>query len=202
MKSVEARNILGVTQKTLNTYIKTGKLHPVKINTNHYEYDRDEIYALLKKDKQRVNVTYSRVSHPKQANDLKIQTSRLYDFAIKNGYTLQHQFEDIKNGMEFKNRNQFNQLLDMVINNEINTVIIENKDRLVRFGFDLIETIFTKHGTNIVVVSEAENKTYEQELTDDLISIIHYYSMKSYNNRRKLHNAENALKNNETEPQE
>lgn len=104
--------------------------------------------------------------------------------------------------MEFKNRNQFNQLLDMVINNEINTVIIENKDRLVRFGFDLIETIFTKHGTNIVIVSEAENKTYEQELTDDLISIIHYYSMKSYNNRRKLHNAENALKNNETEPQE
>lgn len=201
MKSVEARNILGVTQKTLNTYIKTGKLHPVKINTNHYEYDRDEIYALLKKDKQRVNVTYSRVSLPKQTNDLKTQTNRLYDFAIKNGYTLQYQFEDIKSGMEFKNRKQFNQLLDMVINNEINTVIIENKDRLVRFGFDLIETLFAKHGTNIVVVSETENKTYEQELTDDLISIIHYYSMKSYSNRRKLHNAETALKNNETEQQ-
>ena len=103
--------------------------------------------------------------------------------------------------MEFKNRKQFNQLLDMVINNEINTVIIENKDRLVRFGFDLIETLFAKHGTNIVVVSETENKTYEQELTDDLISIIHYYSMKSYSNRRKLHNAETALKNNETEQQ-
>lgn len=201
MKSVEARNILGVTQKTLNTYIKTGKLHPVKINTNHYEYDRDEIYALLKKDKQRVNVTYSRVSLPKQTNDLKTQTNRLYDFAIKNGYTLQYQFEDIKSGMEFKNRKQFNQLLDMVINNEINTVIIENKDRLVRFGFDLIETLFAKHGTNIVVVSETENKTYEQELTDDLISIIHYYSMRSYSNRRKLHNAETALKNNETEQQ-
>ena len=55
---------------------------------------------------------------------------------------------------------------------------------------------FKKFGTTIIVASETENKTYEQELTDDLISIIHYYSMKSYSHRRKLHKIEEELKNN------
>lgn len=81
-----------------------------------------------------------------------------------------------------------------MVNEKVDTVFIENKDRLTRFGFDLLETLFKLHGANIIVLSNADNKTYEQELTDDLIAIIHYYSMKSYSNRRKLHNAENAPK--------
>ena len=64
----------------------------------------------------------------------------------------------------------------------------------MRFGFELIKMLFEKYGTNIIILSDEPNKTYEQELTDDLISIIHYYSMKSYSHRRKLNNAEKALK--------
>ena len=64
----------------------------------------------------------------------------------------------------------------------------------MRFGFNLLREIFRLHGTEIVVMSETPNKSYEQELTDDIISIIHYYSMKSYSNRRKLNNAEKVLK--------
>ena len=85
-------------------------------------------------------------------------------------------------------------LLNMVCENRIKTVIVENKDRLVRFGFNLLEEVFKLHRTEIVVISETPNKSYEQELTDDLISIIHYYSMKSYSNRRKFNNAEKVLK--------
>jgi len=80
-----------------------------------------------------------------------------------------------------------------VINHEVDKVIIENKDRLTRFGFELLKETFRKHGTEIIVISEVDNKSYEQELTDDLISIIHYYSMKSYSHRRQLHNAQKAL---------
>ena len=101
--------------------------------------------------------------------------------------------------MSFSERKSFMKLLDMVVDNSIEYVIIENRDRLVRFGFELLNEVFEKHGTTIVVMSEANNKSYEQELTDDLVAIIHYYSMKSYSNRRKLHNAEKALKNNENE---
>ena len=101
--------------------------------------------------------------------------------------------------MNFTERKAFMKLLTMVINHEVKTVIVENKDRLVRFGFDLVKELFRQHGTEIIVVSDADNKTYEQELTEDLISIIHYYSMKSYSNRRKMNKIKKILSEKESD---
>lgn len=186
MKACEVKSLLNVTQQTLNNYIKAGKLHPFIVNKTHYEYDEKEVYALKGCTSQRINLTYSRVSLPKQKSDLESQTQRLYNYCLSNGYIITEQIEDVKSGMDFMNRKGFQQLLDLVLSYKVDKVFIENKDRLVRFGFELIQAIFKKHGTEIVVLSESENKTYEQELTDDLISIVHYYSMKSYSHRRKL----------------
>lgn len=73
-------------------------------------------------------------------------------------------------------------------------VIIENKDRLTRFGFELFENLFKFYGTKIIVANnEITNKTYEQELTEDLISIIHFFSMKSYFNSKKLNRIKKEL---------
>ena len=67
------------------------------------------------------------------------------------------------------------------IDGKIEYIIIENKDRLCRFGYELLEKLFLFYGTKLIVINDIiQNKTYEQELTDDLISIIHYFSMKSY----------------------
>ena len=195
MKAKEVLNILNITHRTLGTYVKKGLLNPTKINTNHYDYDPEEVFAILGKNKERYNITYSRVSLPKQKNDLKTQTKRLYEFATSNGYQIKEQIEDIKSGMSFEDRKGFVKLLKKVTNYEVKNVIIEHKDRLVRFGFELIQMLFDKYGSNIIVISDDDtNKTYEQELTDDLLSIIHYYSMKSYSHRRKLNNAAKALK--------
>ena len=195
MKAKEVLNILNIGHRTLGTYVKKGLLNPIKINTNHYEYNPEEVFAILGKKKERYNITYSRVSLHKQKNDLKTQTKRLYDFANSNGYLIKEQIEDVKSGMSFEDRKGFVKLLKKVMNYEVKNVIIEHKDRLVRFGFELIQMLFDKYGTNIIVISNDEtNKTYEQELTDDLLSIIHYYSMKSYSHRRKLNNAAKALK--------
>lgn len=195
MKAKEVLNILNITHRTLGTYVKKGLLNPTKINTNHYDYDPEEVFAILGKNKERYNITYSRVSLPKQKNDLKTQTKRLYEFATSNGYQIKEQIEDVKSGMSFNDRKGFVKLLKKVTNYEVKNVIIEHKDRLVRFGFELIQMLFDKYGTNIIVISDDDtNKTYEQELTDDLLSIIHYYSMKSYSHRRKLNNAAKALK--------
>ena len=195
MKAKEVLNILNIGHRTLGTYVKKGLLNPIKINTNHYEYDPEEVFAILGKSKERYNLTYSRVSLPKQKNNLKTQTKSLYDFATSNGYQIKEQIEDVKSGMSFKDRKGFAKLLKKVTNYEVKNVIIEHKDRLVRFGFELVKMLFEKYGTNIIIISDDEiNKTYEQELTDDLLSIIHYYSMKSYSYRRKLNNAAKALK--------
>ena len=198
MKAKEVLNILNIGHRTLGTYVKKGLLNPIKINTNHYEYDPEEVFSILGKKKERYNITYSRVSLPKQKNDLKTQTKRLYDFATSNGYLIKDQIEDVKSGMSFENRKGFVKLLKKVTNYEVKNVIIEHKDRLVRFGFELIEMLFDKYGTKIIVISDDDtNKTYEEEITDDLLSIIDYYSMKSYSHRRKLHNAAKALKTND-----
>lgn len=194
MKSKEVRQLLRVTQRTLTNYVNKGILHPTKINDHHYVYDEKEVYALINKEvNKRKCVTYARVSLQKQKNDLIRQNERLYDFCVSQGYQIDLQLQDIKSGMCFSERKNFNKLLTMVINHEVEKVIIENKDRLVRFGFDLLKEVFKQHGTEIVVMCDTENKTYEQELTDDLISTLHYYSTKSYSNRRKLHNAKKVL---------
>ena len=194
MKCKDVRRILGgVTYKTINNYIKQGKLHPVKMSKTHYEYDEDEVYALVGKSKSKVNVTYARVSSAKQKSDLQSQNERLYDFCARNGIVIDEQIQDVKSGMSFSDRKGFSKLMEMVMDRNVGKVVIENRDRICRFGYDLVESVFKSYCTEIVVMSNVENKSYEEELTDDLISIIHYYSMKSYSHRAQLHKAEKAL---------
>ena len=194
MKASEVKNILHVTQKTINSYVKTGKLHPVIINSRHYEYDEDEVYNLIGKGKtERLTVIYSRVSLRKQKNDLQTQEERIYNWAINNGYKVDMKLQDIKSGMCFTERKDFQKLMSLAATGQLGTLIVENRDRLCRFGFEMIEEMFRKLGAKIIVISNVEDKSYEKELTDDLISIIHYYSMKSYSMRRRLHKAELVL---------
>ena len=194
MKASEVKNILHVTQKTINSYVKTGKLHPVIINSRHYEYDEDEVYNLIGKGKtERLTVIYSRVSSRKQKNDLQTQEERIYNWAINNGYKVDMKLQDIKSGMCFTERKNFQKLMSLAATGQLGTLIVENRDRLCRFGFEMIEEMFRKLGAKIIVISNVEDKSYEKELTDDLISIIHYYSMKSYSMRRRLHKAELVL---------
>ena len=88
----------------------------------------------------------------------------------------------------------------MIFKDEVDTLVIENKDRLTRFGFDMLEKFFKYFGTKVLVLNDSvENKTYEQELTEDLISVIHYFTMKSYSHRRKLNKLRKELENDEKE---
>ena len=105
---------------------------------------------------------------------------------ISKGIDIDEIYSDIASGLNEK-RTNFNRLLEQVFKREIDTVYITFKDRLSRFGFDYFTTIFSYFGTKIVVLDNQEetNKTYQQELTEDLIAIIHSYSMKMYVNRRK-----------------
>lgn len=95
--------------------------------------------------------------------------------------------------MNFTDRKGFNELLKEIVSGNIENIVVENKDRLCRFGFDLFEAFCKYHGASIIVTSDVANKTYEQELTDDLVSIIHYFSMKSYSHRAKLNRIKKEL---------
>ena len=197
MEAKEVLKILGITRQTLYNYLKQGKVSiKAKYNKNFYEYDDDSVYALIGQKQiksDRKIVSYSRVSTQNQKEQLKEQTIRIYDSCISRGLTLNKQYEEIKSGMS-GDRPKLQELIREVITGNIELVVIENKDRLVRFGFDILEQIFKYYNTKILVLNDSlENKTYEQELTDDLISIIHYFTMKSYSHRRKLNKIRKEL---------
>lgn len=196
MKANQVLAKLHITRPTLCKYVKEGYIKVTKLPNGLYEYNEDSVYQFLglKHTKpNKINVSYSRVSTQSQKEQLKEQTKRIYESCISRGIQLDQQFEDIKSGMD-ANRKGFQSMVDLIIQGKIDLLIIENKDRLTRFNFDTLEHIFKCFGTQIVVLNNSlDNKSYEQELTEDLISIIHYFTMKSYSHRRKLNKIRKEL---------
>lgn len=198
MKANEVLKLLNITRPTLCSYVKRGYIKAVKTPTGMYNYDEDSVLAFIGLKKKKSNtkiISYSRVSTQSQKNQLTEQTNRLYNYCISKGIDLNEQISDIKSGMSFE-RKGFQNLLTQVIQGRVKLVVIENKDRLVRFGYEIIEGIFKYYGTTILVVNEEiDNKSYEQELTEDLISVIHYFTAKSYSHKRALNKLRRELEN-------
>ena len=99
-------------------------------------------------------------------------------------YAKGYQFEiiqDIGNGINY-NKKGLDQLIDMITNSEVDKVVILYKDRLIRFGFELIENLCNKYGTTIEIIDNTE-KTEEQELVEDLIHIVTVFSCRSQGKR-------------------
>lgn len=199
MKAKEVLNILGVCRHTLLKYHKSGLIKIDATINGQYVYNDDSVYALVgkyNKKHDKINVSYSRVSTQSQKSQLKEQTNRILHSCLHKGITLDKQIEDIKSGMS-SDRHGLNELLILISKGQVELLIIENKDRLVRFGYEILENMFKMFGTKIVVLNDSvEDKTYDQELTEDLISIIHYFTMKSYSHRRKLNKLRKEIEEN------
>lgn len=122
----------------------------------------------------------------KQKHDLVNQISLLEEFCAKSGLVINKSFSDIGSGIDFSKRKQFMKLLDLVETHKIEKVVITHKDRLSRVGFDMFKSLFEKHGCQIIVMSEVENeKTDEQEIFEEIISLLHCFSMRMYSKRRR-----------------
>jgi predicted site-specific integrase-resolvase len=186
MKANQALKILRVSKSTLRNYIKSGKIKATKLPTGRYDYDEKSIYAFLNKDINRKVVIYARVSTNKQKKDLTNQIELLKNYCFQNGIQLNQIYQDIASGISFENRKEFFLLLDEVFDNRIEKVVISYKDRLSRVGFDLFRHLFKKFGTEIVVISEVGSvKLDSEEIFEEIVSLLHCYSMKLYSNRKK-----------------
>lgn len=189
LKANEVMKEFQISRPTLKVWKDNGKLAYKKLSDKLYLYDVDSINRSDVISENNKYVIYARVSSSKQKEDLNRQISLLKEYSLKNGHKIDEVFEDIGSGMS-SDRKGLNQLLTSIFNKEINTVYISFKDRLSRFGYNYFENICSKFGTKIEVLDDDNfrNKDMEKELTDDLIAIIHYYSMKVYNGRRKKFN--------------
>ncbi len=186
MKAKDVLKILRVSRGTLTNYVKDGKIKVTKLPTGRYDYDEDSIYSFLNKDIKRNTVIYARVSTPKQKNDLENQVNLLKNFCFQNGWQINSVYQDVASGISFEKRKGFFLMLDEILANKIDKVIISYKDRLSRVGFELFHHLFKKFGTEIIVMSEVGSiKLDSQEIFEEIVSMLHCYSMKLYTKRRK-----------------
>lgn len=127
-------------------------------------------------------IVYCRVSSAGQKNDLVRQKEALERHCIANGYSISEWYQEIGSGLNYR-RKKFNHLLELVELGEIKKIIVAHKDRLVRFGFEWFEVFCKRHGTTIEVMNQ-ESLSPEQEMTQDLLSIIHCFSSRLYGLRK------------------
>lgn len=186
MKAKEVMEVLQISRQTLYRWRRDGVLPATELSSGRYDYNDESVYAILNKDVPRGVYLYARVSTPKQKADLKNQMQDLKSFAIANGYVVAGAFQDVASGISFEKRQEFFKLLDLVINHKVSKVIITNKDRLSRVGFEMFKHLFKHYHVDIVIVSEiADDKTDQQEIFEEIVSLLHAFSMKMYSTRRK-----------------
>ncbi|MGM9911097.1 MAG: IS607 family transposase [Lacticaseibacillus absianus] len=185
MRAGKVMEILQISRSTLRRYRDQGILKATELPTGQFDFDEDSVFLLKNQNAPRLTVLYGRVSTYKQKADLGNQMQELMDFASASGYKGYRCFEDIASGISFKERKEFFKMLDLVIAGKVKRVVITHKDRLSRVGYELFEYLFKNYGTEIEVISDIEDeKTDEQELFEEIISLLHCFSMRMYSHRR------------------
>lgn len=189
----EVAEILGVTTKTVRNYDKDGKIKTCRIEGNHRMIAREDLIAFLDSKGLIVNnindskrdIIYARVSShdQKKGGDLDRQAMYLIDRIdnLINPLIL----KEVGSGLNDK-RPQLQKLLKMVCNYEVRNIYITYKDRLTRFGYHYLETMFLAHNVKIIVVKdEKAEKSVQEELVEDMMSLIASFSGKLYGMRSK-----------------
>ena len=179
----KACEILGVSQDTLRRWERSGKLVPERTPKGHRRYD----LSLLKNFGRNApldnnkTICYARVSTQGQKDDLARQVNLLEVYCASHGWQYEV-IEDLGSGINF-NKKGLKVLLGKILNREINRVVLSNKDRLLRFGSELIFNICETNNIEIVIINQSEEKTFEEELVSDVLEIITVFSAKLYGKR-------------------
>jgi predicted site-specific integrase-resolvase len=177
--------LINVSKQTLRNWDKEGKLTPVKLKSGHRRYTEEHFKIFNKsfKNNERLNIIYCRESTKQQLNSLNNQINKCKDFCINNGIKVDKVISDNLSALNY-NRNGLKELLKLSIENKIENLIIYYKDRLVRFGFEMFEELSKINNFKIIIIDNSEtDKSKESEFAEDLISIIHHFSMKIYGKR-------------------
>lgn len=185
MKAKKVLNILQITRPTLCKYVKLEKIRTSVLPNGFYEYSDEDVYKLAGISNIRMNVAYSRVSTKKQSRDLDNQEKIIISYCNKNGISIGKSYKDIASGMNF-DRKGFLEMLEDVINYRVSTIYITYKDRFSRISFDLFKRLFSEYNCDIIVINDIEDKkTNESEIFEEIISMLHCFSMKMYSKRRR-----------------
>lgn len=174
----KAVQITGLSPNTLRKYADTGKIKATRINKGQRLFDVSELSLLNKnEEKGKPVVCYCRVSSSKQKNDLVRQVA-----FMRQQFSDADIIQDIGSGLNFK-RKGLQTILQRLLQGDKFTLIVPHRDRLCRFGFEMLQFLFEQNGGELLVLNQ-ENVSPQQELTEDLLAILHVFSCRMHGLRK------------------
>ena len=179
--------MLGVTAQTLRNWDKEGKLKPSYVKSNGYRYySEDSIlsYTQERKTKKNLNVIgYARVSSKKQSDDLERQVNNLKTY-LDSKYSIYEIITDIGSGINYT-KPGLKKLIEKINKKEVDLIVVLYKDRLLRFGFELVEYFAELNNVKIEVLDKID-KNQDQELVEDLVQLVTVFSCKIQGKRKAM----------------
>lgn len=170
---------IGKSIPTLRIWDQKGILKPHHITEGgHRMYSEEQMHQVLRTSqthKTKIVIGYCRVSTYKQKDDLERQIENVKQYMFAKGYSFEI-ITDIGSGINY-NKKGLNNLITRVINGEVKKVVVLYKDRLLRFGFELLENVCQQFQTEIEIINNTP-KTEEQELVEDIVQIMTVFSCK------------------------
>lgn len=175
----EAGKILGVTPKTIRLWEKEGKIKSHKTEGGHRRYIISELLNTTK-DKL-LTVAYARVSSHDQKDDLLRQEQVLEAYCASKGYLFEL-ISDLGSGLNYKKKGLI-KLIKLICSEQVDRLVLTHKDRLLRFGSELIFTLCEHFGVEVVMINRSEDSTFEEDLAKDVMDIVMVFSARMYGSR-------------------
>ena len=184
----EFAELLNKKVKTLQKWDREGVLKAYRTPTNRRYYTEAQYLeytgkSLKKENNVRENVIYARVSSQSQKPELLNQVNYLKSYSVSNGIPISNIYTDIGSGLNYKRKNWM-RLIDDCFQGKISKIYVSYSDRFVRFGFDWIQSILKTYTNTEIIVVENKLLTPEEEVVQDLITIIHVFSSRVYGLRK------------------
>ena len=182
----EVSEITGLAQSTLRLMHRKGELVPAKISsggTRYYSDEQIKEYMGIEAVSKRIVIGYARVSSRKQEDDLNKQIENLKTYMFARGYSFEI-ITDIGSSVNYS-KNGLTKLLERIHNDEVSKVVVLYKDRLVRFGFELLETVCKLNDCEIEIVDNTP-KINEEELINDLVKVVNVFGSELKGEQSKL----------------
>lgn len=177
---------LGVTPEHVRTMHRTGEVIPARISEKGTRYYSEEQLRELKNtqfsQREEKVVAYCRVSTKSQKADLEKQVENVKSYMYAKGYSFEV-ITDIGSGINYKNKG-LQELVSLIDSNQVSKVVILHKDKLVRFGFELVQLLCELHDVEIEIIDKSEHSE-DEELTDDLTQIVTVFANRPYGSRSK-----------------
>lgn len=182
LKVSDAAKYLGVSISTMHRWEREGKLIPYRTKGNQRRYDTEvlENYKFSNAN-EKYTIAYARVSSSDQKEDLDRQVNTISSYCVARGYQFKV-IKDIGSGMNYTKKG-LSEVISLVCSNKTNRIVVNYKDRLLRFGYEMLEQVCRLHNVKIEIINHTEDKAYEGELVEDVLSVVTVFSSRLYGSR-------------------